>query len=203
MRKNPSLVLGNYVSLKNVVFSKNNFLASFVRFTNSSIEEYSYIGEYSDIRNTNIGKFTCIGPKVMIGLGRHPTDTFTSLHPIFYSPLKQVGKSFVQESYFVEYGAQTNIGHDVWIGANVVVTKPINIGNGAIIATGSIVTKDVAPYTIVAGNPAKPVRKRFSEEEITFLEKTKWWLKDEKWFKENIHFMHNLSLFKEKFNEKN
>ncbi len=78
------------------------------------------------------------------------------------------GKSYPQKG-------DINIGNDVWIGYNATIMAGVNIGDGAIIAANSIVTKDVEPYTIVGGNPAKKIRKRFSEDIIAKLLKLKWW----------------------------
>jgi tetrahydrodipicolinate N-succinyltransferase len=77
------------------------------------------------------------------------------------------------------------IGNDVWIGANAVILDKVKIGDGAVIAAGAIVSKDVKPYTIVGGIPAKPIKKRFSEEEIEKLLEFKWWEKDIRWIREN------------------
>lgn len=99
----------------------------------------------------------------------------------------------------IENNFSVEIGNDVWIGDNVILIAGIKIGNGAIIGAGSIVTKDILPYSIVAGNPAKEIRKRFSKEEIEFLEKLEWWNKDETWIKENIKNFSDIKLMKEKY----
>ena len=75
----------------------------------------------------------------------------------------------------VSIGKYCHIGNDVWIGHNVIIVGNVCIGNGAILAAGSIITKDVAPYTIVGGVPAKPIKKRFSDAIILEIEKLKWW----------------------------
>lgn len=197
--KNPTLKLGHNISVSNVAIGKYNYLANGVAFSNSSIGDYSYLGTNTKINNTTIGKFVCIGPNVMMGLGEHPTHTFVSVHPVFYSSAKQVGISFVDKNYFDEFTTKITIGNDVWIGARVLITKSVTIGNGAIIASGAIVTKDVEPYTIVAGVPAKAIKKRFLEEEISLLQQSKWWDKSEEWLQEHIDYFHDIKLAPSKF----
>lgn len=87
------------------------------------------------------------------------------------------------------------IGNDVWIGSNVSILGGIEIGNGAVIGAGAVVTKNVEPYSVVAGVPAKELRKRFTEKEILFLESFKWWNKDIKWLEENVVLFSDIKLF--------
>jgi len=148
--------------------------------------------------NCNIGKFCSIAQDVSIGLGKHPLNDFVSTHPSFYSVHKQCGFSFSDTQYFDEMGNVT-IGNDVWIGANSIILDDVIIGNGAVIAANSVVTKDVRAYAIVGGTPAKIIKYRFSEEDIVFLEKFKWWDKDHSWLQENFKLMHNISSFKKTF----
>ena len=88
------------------------------------------------------------------------------------------------------------VGNDVYIGFNATVIGPVRIGNGAVIAAGSIVTHDVPPYAIVGGNPARIIRYRFSEEEIMLLEEVRWWDKDEEWLLKNGKFFSSIDAFK-------
>ena len=118
-------------------------------------------------------------------LGNHPTSVFATTHPAFYyDTTSQLGYSFHRgkplfegifkypegENYY-----QLVIENDVWIGSNVLLLGGIRIGNGAVIAAGSVVTKDVPPYAIVGGNPAKIIRYRFETGEIERLLELKWW----------------------------
>ncbi len=92
------------------------------------------------------------------------------------------------------------IGNDVWIGSKVLIIGGIEIGNGAIIAAGSVVTTTVLPYEIVGGVPAKKIRSRFTDEQISFLEEIKWWDKSPKWLQENIALFEDIELFIDKAN---
>lgn len=194
--KNRTLKLGfNVLIDRNSSIGKYNYLATGVTFKNSIIGDYSYIGENSYIHNTTIGKFTCIGPNVKIGLGEHPTNKFVSVHPIFYSTAKQVGVSFVKKEKFDEYQTKPIIGNDVWIGTNVIISSNITVGDGAIIAAGSVVTKDVLPYSIVGGVPAKNIKKRFSPEEIETLRQVKWWEWTVEDIRQKVEFFDDIKLF--------
>ena len=107
----------------------------------------------------------------------HPVD-WVSMSPVFYSGRDSVRKKFSQFDRPAD--KTTNIGSDVWIGDGAIIKQGVNIGVGAVIGMGSIVTKDVPPYTIVAGNPAHPIRKRFSDDVISRLLESRWWEKSDK-----------------------
>lgn len=120
-------------------------------------------------RGVTFGNYCSIAPNVRIFRANHPADTFTS-HPILYNPVM----NYVKEDKLIR--PPLYIGHDVWIGANVAILPSVkHIGNGAMIGAGSVVTKDVEAYSVIAGNPAKQIRKRFADSIIERLEKTKWW----------------------------
>ena len=138
----------------------------------------------------DIGKFCSIGNRVRIIIGTHPADTWVSTHPAFFSDKKQAGFSFTDKALFKELertaaGNFVTIGNDVWIGDDVRILQGVTVGDGAIIAAGAVVTKDVEPYSIVGGVPAKTIRMRFEQEEIFFLESFRWWEKDMGWLKEH------------------
>ncbi len=115
------------------------------------------------------GNYCSIAQNVKIFRANHPLNSFTS-HPILFNPIM----GYVTEDKLNR--PQLIIGNDVWIGENVVILPNVRaIGNGSIIGAGSIVTKDVESYTIIAGNPAKLIKRRFSDTIIEKLEKTRWW----------------------------
>lgn len=169
----------------------------------------SYIGENSVITG-NIGKYSSIAGEVVIINGVHPTNNFVSTHPVFYSTIKQNGKSYVDSNLFEEfsYADKINkipvvIGNDVWIGYRVTIIAGVTIGDGSIVLAGSIVTKDVLPYSIVGGIPAKHIKYRFSDSIVDFLKAFEWWKKDESWIKENVALFSNIENFENKFGIKN
>ena len=172
-------------------FEGHNSIANSTKFYDSEIGAYSYCASNSYIRNTKIGRFCSIGKNVRIIDVTHPSE-FVSSSPVFYSPKNVVGKAFVNSNGFDEHLRCENdpehavvIGNDVWICDGVQIIGGNTIGDGAIVAAGAVVTKDVPPYAIVAGNPAQIVKYRFSKEVINSLEKIQWWNWDEQTIKEN------------------
>jgi acetyltransferase-like isoleucine patch superfamily enzyme len=189
-RKNNLFI--EYPSLiKNTTFGNNIKLYNNT-IVQSSIDDFTYMGNETQILNSTIGKFCSIGADCKIGLSKHPSETFVSTHPIFYSKLKQAGVTFADKNYFQE-DQSVIIGNDVWIGVNSIITGSLIIGDGAIIAAGAVVTKDVLPYSIVGGIPAKHIKFRFSQIEMEQLLKDKWWLKDEEYLRKNFKKFHNIS----------
>lgn len=141
-----------------------NRIAANVSMSNVDLGDFSYIAQGSQIQNTQIGRFCSIGPGTRIGLGSHPIRDIVSTHPFFYSaPYANHSASFDEFS-------DIKIGHDVWIGADVIILDNVEIANGAIIGAGSFVNKNVGPYEIVAGIPARPIRRRFDLSTIETLE---------------------------------
>lgn len=123
-------------------------------------------------RGVIFGNYCSIADGVKIFRANHPLNSFTS-HPMFYNPVMGVVKTD-QLSRPPLY-----IGHDVWIGANAIILPSVKtIGNGAVIGAGSVVTKDVEPYSIVVGNPARLKKMRFNTQQIDYLESIKWWEMD-------------------------
>jgi len=151
---------------------------------NVSIDENSYINNNSNIMSGKIGKFCSIGYGVDIGMFEHPTD-FVSTSPKIYK----------KSSEWDEIASPPIIGNDVWIGSKATILQGVTIGNGAIIAAGSVVTKDVPAYAIVAGIPAKIIRYRFSENIIEKLEKIEWWNKDNEWIEKNLELFNHPKRF--------
>lgn len=190
--RNKSLRLSHSANISSTFFGFSNIVFRDVNLHNVTLGDYSYIGEKSVFLNTSIGKYCSIAGNVKCGLGNHPSRTFVSSHPIFYSlnPILS-GITFADKQYFDEY-SDTIIGNDVWIGENAMIMGGVNIGDGAIIAGGATVTKDVPPYAIVGGVPAKIIKYRFEEEEINFLIKLKWWELDKTIIKKNFLLFHDI-----------
>ncbi|MBQ3550348.1 MAG: CatB-related O-acetyltransferase [Clostridia bacterium] len=171
-------------------FEGHNYIGRNVSFT-GKIGYGSYIGSDSNI-SAEIGKYTSISTNVNVVNGLHPTETFVSTHSAFYSKKNSVDLSYCKENKFDEnkYANEQKklsvvIGNDVWIGWGATLLAGVTVGDGAIVAAGAIVTKDVPPYAIVGGVPAKLIRFRFDEEERNKLLSLEWWNKDEEWIKAN------------------
>jgi acetyltransferase-like isoleucine patch superfamily enzyme len=186
-----NLKIENMTFIANTKFGCWNTVYEFAKVVNVSLGDFTYIGPRSRVTNATIGKFCCIGPDVTIGLGKHPSKFFVSSHPAFFSTEMQGGFTFVHKSIYQEI-SNCYIGNDVWVGAQATIMDGVVIGDGAIIGTAAVVTKDVSPYTIVAGVPATVIRMRFSHEEIKFLQELKWWNKDIEWIKAHADKFNNI-----------
>lgn len=155
-------------------FSEGNRLHGTAVVADSSLGRYSYVASGAFVHHADVGAFCSIGPDACVGgLGRHPTRSL-STHPIFFSTKGQVTRSFVDEDCFDEF-LRSSIGSDVWIGARAIVLDGIRVGDGAIVAAGAVVSRDVMPYSIVAGVPARTVKARFSPKNIEILLRLQWW----------------------------
>ena len=184
-------------------FSRNCAVGSKTYLNNTVIGEGTYVGRYNELASTKIGKYCCLASHIIVVTATHPIKDYVSFHPAFYSTRKQAGFTFVNETSFQEFnkvdGYSCIIGNDVWIGENVTIISGVKIGDGAMVAAGSVVTKDVEPYSIVGGVPAKVIRKRFDDCEIEFLLKFQWWHKDLDWLLANAHLFHSISSLMEKY----
>lgn len=155
-------------------FSSHNHIYRRAYLRNTTLGRMTYVAEVSRIGFADIGAFSSIGPNVLLGgLGSHPVDRL-STHPAFYSARLQAGDTFSQTDQIEEL-PRVKVGNDVWIGAGSIVLDGISIGDGAIIAAGAVVNKDVPPYAIVGGVPARIIRYRFDEETIDALLEWRWW----------------------------
>jgi acetyltransferase-like isoleucine patch superfamily enzyme len=143
------------------------------RFESSSLGAYSYIAEDSIVKNARIGKFVSVGAGFRCGFGLHPVDT-VSTSPVFYSVRKQCGATLSRNDKVVET-RPIEIGNDVYIGMNVTVLDGVCIGDGAVVGAGAVVTKDIPPYAIAVGIPARVVRYRFDPVTVSRLLATSWW----------------------------
>jgi len=156
-------------------FGGYNKLYRGTKIIESDIGKFTYMSD-SEIYNCIIGSFSSIAPYTILGgFGIHPTK-WISTHPAFYSNNLKANATFSNDEIFDEY-KKTIIGNDVWIGTRAMVLDGVKIGDGAIVAAGAVVTKDVPEYAVVGGIPAKIIKYRFTEDVIEQLLLLKWWAK--------------------------
>jgi acetyltransferase-like isoleucine patch superfamily enzyme len=158
--------------LKEVELESYTFIGENSRLTRVKMGKHSYTNIEVSINLADIGNYVSIGSHVLIGVGKHPVD-MVSTHPAFYSNNKSF-QTFAQEMKYEE-NLPVEIGHDVWIGSKATVMGGLKIGTGAIVAYGAIVTRNVPPYSIVGGIPARIFKYRFDEDTINRLLEIKWW----------------------------
>lgn len=145
------------------------------RVAHSVFGDYSYCDRLADIANARIGKFSNIAAFCRIGATDHPLHT-ASCHHFLYRSGDYWDDAAHDEAFFAQRRARiAHIGHDTWIGAGAMIKPEITLGHGAVVAAGAVVTKDVDPYTIVAGTPAKPLRLRQPREIADRLIALAWW----------------------------
>lgn len=145
------------------------------RVNNSYFGDYSYCDRYADIANAQIGKFANIAAFARIGATDHPLHT-AACHHFLYRSDDYWDNAGRDEDFFAHRRSRTaHIGHDTWIGAGAMIKPEVALGDGAVVAAGAVVTKDVDPYTIVAGTPAKVLRVRQPPEIAERLIALAWW----------------------------
>lgn len=184
-------------SIRNSDISPKAQVSYFVRFHNSSIGKYSYVSNDCNIFHTSIGNFVSIGSGCAFGGADHPihwvsTSPAFHKHPVF-------PKSFSTNEY--RLFKQTTIGNDVWIATNSIIKAGVTVSDGAVIGAGSVVTKDVPPYEIWAGNPAHFIKKRFSDDVISKLLETEWWNWDDEKIQKYAQYFNSPDEFLEKLNQ--
>jgi phosphonate metabolism protein (transferase hexapeptide repeat family) len=167
-----------------------------------TVGDYSYFERHAEAIYTEIGKFCAIAANTRINALEHPLERITQ-HKLSYRPNEYFRYLGVDEGFRRRrQGKKVTIGHDVWVGHGAVVMPGIAIGNGAAVGANAVVTRDVAPFTIVAGNPAKLLRRRFPEEIAARIEALAWWDWPEERLFEAIPDMQTLSIeaFLERWN---
>ena len=196
---------------KNIVFQKscnisddnffegNNNVGGRIRKSYIGYGTY-IVGENSYIHDCKIGRFCSIASNCHIGLGDHSLH-MVSTSPLFYSAHSLLPEHFLTENIPLpeqvigDTKYKVIIGNDVWMGYNVCVKEGVTIGDGAIIGAKSLVTRDIPPYAVAVGTPAKVIKYRFTPEQIQKLLTIKWWDQDLAWIKENIHAFEDVDAF--------
>lgn len=203
---------GTYIN-KGTILRGRNFIGKNTCLTNTDLGFGSYISVNGDLSNAKVGKYCSIGPNFSSVGGNHPVRECVSIHPAFYAVNNGAGFSYIknddvvgvkskalfEENKYIdeEKGYHFKVGNDVWIGANVSICQGVSVGDGAVIGANSLVNKDIEPYAIYAGVPAKKIGMRFSDEQISKLLEMKWWDKDEAWIKEHAIEFKNVNNFLE------
>lgn len=165
-------------------FEDNVYLDRFCTFHKVNVGRFTYFGYGCNVSNCSIGRFCSVAGDVKIGLGKHPFDR-VSTSPVFYSFNNRFRVKWNNDETVIE-SEPTIIGNDVWIGTNAIIVGGVTVGNGAVIAAGAIVTRDVEPFAIVGGVPAKTIKYRFDKDTVDKIEHIKWWEWNENRIRDNI-----------------
>ncbi len=181
---------------RKVVFEGCNAVFPGTEITESNVGCGTYFGSNCRIRKSKIGRYCSIADGVTLSFGLHPSRDFVSTYPAFFKHnhpatfklncfynkiLKFSEHKYVDE----EHRYCCVIGNDVWLGDDVKIMDGVTIGDGVIVGAGSIVTRDCEPYGIYVGVPAKLIRHRFNADQVDFLLRLQWWLRDENWIREH------------------
>ncbi|MBL8116325.1 MAG: acetyltransferase [Anaerolineae bacterium] len=164
----------------------------------STLDNYSYTAGDNQIIYSRIGKFSNIASHVRINPGNHPMERVTLHHITYRRSMYGLG---ADDTEFFEWrrAHECVIGHDTWLGHNVIIMPGVSVGTGAVVGSGAVVTKDVEPYTIVVGVPAKTVRKRFPDRTIEKLLQIAWWDWDRDTLEARFDDLYDINLFIEKY----
>lgn len=188
-----------FAVLQDAQVDKKAAIYSGTKFYRSSIGRYSYVGRDCFVTDAEIGSFTSIAGGCYIGGTPHPLE-WVSTSSVFHKWENVFKKNFSRHEFEIFF--TTTIGNDVWIGTNAMIKPGLTIGDGAVIGMGAVVTKDVGPYEIWAGNPARMIRKRFDEDTIEKLLVAKWWEKEEAEIEKFAPYITDVSAFLEYMEKK-
>lgn len=162
----------------------------------SRIGDYSYLaGSDGTVIHTGIGKFCSIASRVVINPGDHPMHRVTQHHCTYRRRRYGFAATDDEEIFAWRRRRKCHIGHDVWIGTNAQVMAGVSIGTGAVVAAGAVVTRDVSPYQVVAGVPARPLRMRFTPAIVEKLLGIAWWDWDRSTLEQRFADFSNLERF--------
>lgn len=174
-------------------------IAEGTTLTDSSLGDYSYLMQFCQVTHSSIGKFCSVASFVRLNPGNHPLERVTSHHMTYRA--RQYGFADRDDEDFFAWRRTSPvvIGHDVRIGHNATVMPGVSVGNGAAIGAGAVVTRDVGPYMVVVGVPARVLRPRFTREVIERLERTAWWDWSRAELEDRFEDFKDLDVFLEKY----
>jgi phosphonate metabolism protein (transferase hexapeptide repeat family) len=167
--------IGQDCDIRNSAFGRYTDIGAQNRIQNTVFGDYSYTGAYCYFQNADVGKFSNIAAMVRVGPTAHPMDR-ASLHHFTYRRKLYGFAAEDDKAFFADRVARrTWVGHDTWVGHGAIVMPGLSVGTGSVVGAGAVVTRDVPPYTIVVGVPAKPVKDRFPETIASALLDIAWW----------------------------
>lgn len=168
------------------------------RVNESTIGDFTYLMERVQLDYTTVGKFASVAAAVRLGPTNHPIDRPTAHHFTYRAEQYDLGAD--DDSIFEWRADQpVTVGHDVWVGHGGIVLPGVTVGNGAVVGAGSVVTEDVPPYTVVAGVPAEPIRRRFPESVARRIDATEWWHWDHDTLASRLEAFRDLETFLDQY----
>lgn len=182
-----SVTVGDFSRVDNSLLMNNCRIDRQNQIFSSKLGKYSYTGMNTVVMGANVGAFCSISWNVTIGGAEHDTSRVTQ-HAFLYNETDRLRPTKAKPPYD-RFADEVLIGNDVWIAAGAVVLRGIQIGDGAVVGANAVVTKDVPPYAVVVGNPAKIVKYRFDNAIINALSLLKWWQWDDQKIKEHYSLL--------------
>lgn len=174
-RLGPQPTVHDGAIVKDCTLGRYTEISPYASLTEVELGDYSYVTSYSEIIYSTIGKFCSIAAHSRIHPVNHPMQRPTTSHFTYRAADYFEDASFEADFFDWRRASRVTIGHDVWIGHGGIVLAGRTVGTGAVVAAGAVVTKDVVPYTIVGGNPARVLKRRFDERISEQLQQLAWW----------------------------